>query len=527
MAPLQTTQPQANTRQRDKTHWSRHLLQGLDIGQAVRSRNGWIIAWSFTVLAALSSVLLCVGDSINAPGVAVTRFLAREQAPLVGQRYPTGGRDRITVVAYDQAFLERSGSGWPISYGTHAQWLLRLADDPATRPRAVMLDINLVQKRNDPTLPQLQQALCTLSIKHRVPVYLAGMHSAVDGLLHTRPGLEEHDGQGRRCFTLVGVNHWADPLDGQAWTYPVSTYLAKDGWDNGPAPEGQVSYRSASIVMAQEVEGLDLGPEVAPMALVWGTQSAASTTRSDRLYDCDPQPSVWLGLLPALVRPQTAGAAQKPPCPPQATLAMSSVMEMEPQELAPLIKDKYVFVGAFFDGSNDFVSSPVHGLLPGVYLHAMALDNLLVFKGNYKLATDWSKPGAEMLLAGLLGIAAVFAVRAGWALVAGHVIDWWSRFCKPRGAVAWRIAAAASARITAWLLLLLLQAAVAMLLIAALQQAFRIGMLPVTELVTMTLLAEGLGLMSKLAEFMKPYLSDPESSTEASPGHAAASIQQH
>jgi hypothetical protein len=47
------------------------------------------------------------------------------------------------------------------------------------------------------------------------------------------------------------------------------------------------------------------------------------------------------------------------------------------------LKDRFVFVGAHLSGLNDTVSSPVHGDLPGVYSHAVALDNLWHFRENY------------------------------------------------------------------------------------------------------------------------------------------------
>lgn len=44
-----------------------------------------------------------------------------------------------------------------------------------------------------------------------------------------------------------------------------------------------------------------------------------------------------------------------------------------------LIEDRVVFVGTDLEIYSDRVDAPVHGTLPGVYLHAMAFDNLLRF----------------------------------------------------------------------------------------------------------------------------------------------------
>ncbi len=48
--------------------------------------------------------------------------------------------------------------------------------------------------------------------------------------------------------------------------------------------------------------------------------------------------------------------------------------------MAGLLRDRLVMVGASITSTGDLVQSPVHGLIPGVYLHAMALDNL-IYKG--------------------------------------------------------------------------------------------------------------------------------------------------
>jgi hypothetical protein len=44
-----------------------------------------------------------------------------------------------------------------------------------------------------------------------------------------------------------------------------------------------------------------------------------------------------------------------------------------------LIEDRVVFIGTDLEVYRDRVDAPVHGTLPGVYLHAMAFDNLLRF----------------------------------------------------------------------------------------------------------------------------------------------------
>lgn len=61
--------------------------------------------------------------------------------------------------------------------------------------------------------------------------------------------------------------------------------------------------------------------------------------------------------------------------PGEAVLFASSQAQKE--TLRALFEDRAVLIGADIRGAPDLVQSPVHGQIPGVFLHAMALDNLL------------------------------------------------------------------------------------------------------------------------------------------------------
>lgn len=463
-----------------------------------------VFIWSFLILSVLSFTMLWLGDKLNASGMVVTRFLASAQAPVTSQfGYPVAARDQITVVMYDQEFLNSSGSAWPISYQDHADWLLRLAGDPAARPKAILLDISFGQERDDPTLPALKQALCTLQNEYKVPVFIAALPSE-QGKLAIRSGLAA-DG-GAACFTLVGVDYVADPLDGLAWSYQLSRHRTATGWASGPAKEpAQPSYRSAAMTLAQDVGKIDLGEEEEPMALVWGHNSAPQADRPERLKGCRPGVREWQKLIPGVLRQVWESPAARPLCPYHRTLSMAQLGQLSERELSPYLAGRYVMVGANIPGYNDFVDSPIHRILPGVYLHAMALDNFLTYKKDYKLSAEWTiPPTLALLLPGSLTILLVLLVHLGWSWIMQKYfpktpVD----PCRPhlRSTLLQRMFSHAKGALV-WILRLTLQSAAAMAMIAVLQHFFRIGMLPVVELIGMTLLAEGFGYMTKLRIFL-------------------------
>lgn len=467
----------------------------------------WTLGCAFLILFIVSVVMLGIGDKLNAKDMVVTRFMARAQATLTAQvGYPARERDRITVVMYDQQFLRHTDSAWPISYQDHADWLLRLASDPNARPKAIMLDITFGQNRDDPSLPALRQALCKVQNEFRVPVFLAALPSPETGRLMVRDGLGPAPASGETpCYTLVGVDYIPDQLDGLAWDYRLTRHRADKGWEDGPADPFanavQPAYRSAAMAIAQDVAHLELGAESAPLALVWGLKSAPQRERPDSLTQCKPGAYEWVRYIPGVLR-QFVQTPSSPLCPYHGTLSMAQLGELPEQTLAPFLKDRYVLVGANVPAYNDFANSPIHGLIPGVYLHAMALDNLLTYQGKYKQSTGWELAHLRnLLLPALLAVFAVFIVNVVWRPLSERFgprkKEEPSLCLNSSDAIKLRGMQALS-DVLAWLLKMSLKTIAAMVLIAFLQWRFRIGMLPVVELVTMTLLAEGFNYMKKL-----------------------------
>lgn len=53
------------------------------------------------------------------------------------------------------------------------------------------------------------------------------------------------------------------------------------------------------------------------------------------------------------------------------------------RHIGQLIEDRIILIGTHIDGASDYVDSPVNDKVPGVYLHAMALDNYLEYGADY------------------------------------------------------------------------------------------------------------------------------------------------
>ena len=53
------------------------------------------------------------------------------------------------------------------------------------------------------------------------------------------------------------------------------------------------------------------------------------------------------------------------------------------KDLEKLIKNKVVLIGTNLTGVSDFYETPMYGLVPGVFVHAMAFDNLVNYQQDY------------------------------------------------------------------------------------------------------------------------------------------------
>ncbi len=506
--------------------WLKEALSFCDNSKQWRCPRWPILLLSVVMLMLVSIVFLAIGDALNAKGAVLTRFLARAQAPLTAQwSYLPQARDQITVLLYDEEFLTGTGSAWPISYGEHASNLKRLVADTNALPKAIFLDITFGQVRDDKTISQLAQALCEIQNpkkkEHAVPVFLAALPSNGLTPLAVRKELMNDKGMAA-CATLVGVDYFPDPLDGLAWTYELSRHRTVEGWRTGPGGPEDPTYRSAALAMAQ----LDkqLGPEVGPMALVWGLNSAKEQ-RAATLKNCMRGEPSWSRLIPGVLRKLWEPEDKLPLCPYHATLSMDQLNVMNPVEINAHLKDKFVMVGANVPGYNDFVHSPVHGLLPGIHVHAMALDNFLTFGDGYLVSAEWDKPSRkELFLPSLVVVAVVFLVHLLWNLVRRRVWAFWRHLHAFQDFQRWRRRYRASPEWAkwatprllkglGWIVRLTLQTIAAMILIALLQKVFRIGMVPVAELVGMTLVAEGLNVARRLKNFLFESTAPPRRAT--------------
>lgn len=483
----------------------------------------WRLAAEAFLAIVVAFLMLAIMPKLMPSSDLMTHLTARSQAALVGSFYPIQQRDNVTVLLIDDKALADLEQGWPVPYATHARWLSNLGT--LYQPRAVFLDITFTQARKDETLSQLVQALCRLR-DQGVPVFLAALPDPQTGRLAVRRGLDSPAGE-RPCFTLVGVNYQPHQVDRLVWSYPLWTA-------NQGAGSAMVDSRSGALAMAQDVAGLDVPRFDEPMALTWGVNNQDIRRFGEW---CRFAGSVAEELIPPGLRALHAGEeVLKPICPYSRSLTVS---ELKPQteedeaRLHALLNGKFVIMGAAISGTNDMITSPVHGPIPGVFMHAMALDNLLTYNGHYKRALEWQLPPAWPLFwMGLVVVLTAHALHmAVWQPLRKRTLACQKRiaercpdsrqiffstselselesktpFKKPYSAGFLRQMAAKLARLVGLVVLrvarIFVSSVVIMGLVVWMQKWFDIGTLPIVDLALMALVAEWLGWTAHVLDF--------------------------
>lgn len=296
---------------------------------------------------------------------------------IVKHTYGTKGQRETTVVLFREENLGMLRTHYPVPYAMHADILRALA---SYQPRAVFVDFAFIDPRPTDDVGELAQALCDLHNARRDrPVRL---FVAAPSKVTVRPELE-------RCAQLVNPE-----IEEATGVSGVLTYASHAG-----APP------RATPAFALAAAELGVDPLQAPaMEIIWGKRVADVNRR----WMACPEPSLAEAI--ALVV-RHGPLALRLGCPYTRTITVQQLLNFSGDaDIRDLLHDRTVLYGAGFRLTGDRVESPVYAEMPGVYLHAMAYDNLATFGAHYKRA-DRQSTAAMVMDAVLLLAAAMLLVH--------------------------------------------------------------------------------------------------------------------
>ncbi|HEY8697022.1 MAG TPA: CHASE2 domain-containing protein [Rhizomicrobium sp.] len=295
---------------------------------------------------------------------------ARNLANLIAEvLYGDEGQKHISVALYYDQMWPNGQAEWPVDYQTHAQ---ALDDLRRACPRAVVVDILLLHGK-DSTVTKLVDVInrykntnCPVNGKlkrYGIPIYILGAdysHQPERGIL---PQIAQSDSR--------LVSGQVVQRDGMVSEYPIYT---EHCFDTGRVLR-KTPRRCASLalqVYCDIVGGSSPmcspnsnGTDKARLELVWGMLGLS----------CQPRNALQrfgASFRGILYRP----AASLPNCYYHSVLPATALTDKR------ALRDRVVFYGASIRGLGDVFETPVASQMPGVFIHAMALDNLITLDGR-------------------------------------------------------------------------------------------------------------------------------------------------
>lgn len=275
--------------------------------------------------------------------------------------YPETGHDKISVALTDDRTLADLQMPWPWSYGAQARVLDALL---AEKPRAVIVDILFVDPRKDDTLPELVDEIGRYK-RAGVPLYFSGDPGAAPGEPPIRKEL------------LAAGAHVVDPTllpQGIVRQYAVDGHCM-----NGEKPGTCFSLALSVYKDLYPHQPLDVNRN-GLVELMWGTRPDPTNTKwMDLKQSCNQKIGFFSRVYLAFFNP----AQVRSRCPYESVIPVEKLLQgTDDPDITRLARGRIVFYGGALQGVQDRSFSPVNGLIANVFIHAMALDNLITFHGR-------------------------------------------------------------------------------------------------------------------------------------------------
>lgn len=378
---------------------------------AISMRNLSLVAeWLKLVWGPIGLILIAAFDPLgieSASSDASLKAFQRIYAPFYSSQY----QDDILVVSIRDEDLPLSpdaASDWPPSYDDYARIIDVVLGQESARPEAVFIDLILDREPTEanPVEPLCEQIARASSVGVTLIFAAHPDHGMPHGIAqcHVKP-------------EISSATWIADEASyGLSYTIEDHNYLtiAADLFRRSIAPSDVTQFNR---FVESETD----------MVVMWGAEPPVFDDQ------CDPPSTGQIPLIQSLdlffsgmtLDPERRRRyEQQQKCLYHASLGVSQLLAAQspPQRrlAARFVKDKYVMVGAELSDQLDRHPSPVHGSAPGVYVHAMALDNLLTYGERFiRRAPHWTVPfiGAQiglddtvqaLVLFFLIGAMAVF-----------------------------------------------------------------------------------------------------------------------
>lgn len=335
---------------------------------------------------------------------AAERFSRDAFLKLASPFYPTWAQDRIAVVLITDDDLPISPGDskrevWPIGFDDH-ECLLRKVLSAA--PRSVFIDfvfghthgedhegehyrefLSGYAKGESPP-----EGFCKIAVgRTGIPIVLGDMPKVMDLKGGTDISIPHMREKGLSPdFADTGVPTAAIRWAGFQDLYPFSVPLAgANRMPTAAARLAEIELQSGSgSWLSRAIE------DGAAMRVMWGTTPPETLSgKGGCRFDPDGRwDRLWMAFRIFWHGFFSVGASHHLWKAPQSCLfhefiTARQVMAADEEELRARLSCRHVLIGSSLSAAPDFAETPTTAAIPGVFLHAMALDNLLSLKSKY------------------------------------------------------------------------------------------------------------------------------------------------
>lgn len=318
---------------------------------------------------------------------------------IISQRYPIEAQSKIAVFLID----EKPGGLWPPSYARQAEWLQKILNK---NPKAIFLDFNYQYMHGQKTELDFLIKTIIQSKTTKIPIYLA-MHGNSEAITCSsykiplgktkiwgnKPTIEVitkiPDKVGHVKYAFVGWSGCQNryllyPGNNSNFDTPAFAMFkqyCKDNKDNlteGICPE----------ILSDDPKKFIENNFGDPMVVVWGSKTRKQSQdyfaiNNDNIPCNSPGILEQLFQLPWEMFKEDSERGKRYNCVFTDTVFSDGKLALNKSLEEDYIKNRYVFIGASMNMENDFIVNPVNGRVAGVYLHAMAFDNLINYQEHY------------------------------------------------------------------------------------------------------------------------------------------------
>ncbi|WP_257263830.1 CHASE2 domain-containing protein [Endozoicomonas sp. ONNA2] len=356
-------------------------------------------AWNFfePYLKALTYLLLGFSGIVSNPfGLSDASNIASENAydwitSSFYESYREQAEDNILVVLVNETSIDNlyqreprflDSNEWPLTYMDHANLLSTMI---RFNPAAVFVDIMFYRERS--TDQSLDRALNKLARQ------LGNGENTTELFFAQGPTNTIMTDQMKARLGSIGslvVNSWAGSFN----SYPLAI-------ESGIS--ASMALFQAACLKSQSYPGCaDFNNEAEfniPLKVIWGSDTP-EPIMTYRQEECQTPPDtlaskVWSTFVKASKGFVGKSAEDETLCGFTQYIYADELIELERSEhpednalLGKLLEGSIILYGTAFDDIDDRVISPVHRSVPGIFFHAMALDNLLSHGGDYRKSFD-------------------------------------------------------------------------------------------------------------------------------------------